>query len=80
MLASPVKIFLPGLQPKPRFGKRYEVLVLSYGCGQDSTALLLRFIFDATFRKEHSCNRVLVLMSDTGNEHDHTYHYLNSFR
>ncbi len=76
MLASPVKIFLPGMQPRPRFGKRYEVLVLSYGGGQDSTALLLRLIFDAKFRRAYSYNRLLVLMSDTGNEHDHTYRYV----
>lgn len=77
MLTSPAKIFLPGLQPRPRFGKRYEVLVLSYGGGQDSTALLLRLIFDDRFRKAYSFNRLLVLMSDTGNEHDHTYRFLN---
>ncbi len=76
MLASPAKIFLPGLQPRPRYGKRYEVLVLSYGGGQDSTALLLRLIFDARFRKAYSYNRLLVLISDTGNEHDHTYRYI----
>lgn len=51
--------------------------VLSYGAGQDSTALLYLAAFDATFRRRYLPGRFLVLFADTGDEHDHTYVYLN---
>lgn len=72
------KLFLPGLAPKPRFGKHYELLVLSYGGGQDSTALLLKLLFDKKFQQAYSFNHLLIIMSDTGNEHDHTYQYVRN--
>jgi 3'-phosphoadenosine 5'-phosphosulfate sulfotransferase (PAPS reductase)/FAD synthetase len=47
--------------------------VLSYGAGQDSTAILYKIIHDPTFRAKYVKGHLLVLMSDTGNEHPETY-------
>jgi len=47
--------------------------VLSYGAGQDSTAILYKLIHDPAFRAKYVEGHLLVLMSDTGNEHPETY-------
>lgn len=47
--------------------------VLSWGGGQDSTAILYKLVFDATFRLQYAPNRLLVVMSDTGDEAPDTY-------
>lgn len=47
--------------------------VLSFGGGQDSTAILYRLAYDAAFRAQYAPGRLLVLMSDTGDEHEETY-------
>ena len=55
--------------------------VLSYGAGQDSTALLCLLIHDPEFRAKYAPERtrlgtrahLLVVFSDTGNEHPATY-------
>lgn len=49
------------------------ITLLSYGGGQDSKALLLLYIHDAAFRAKYAPDLFLVVMSDTGDEHDHTY-------
>lgn len=49
------------------------ITLLSYGGGQDSKALLLLYIHDAAFRARYAPDLFLVVMSDTGDEHDHTY-------
>jgi 3'-phosphoadenosine 5'-phosphosulfate sulfotransferase (PAPS reductase)/FAD synthetase len=50
--------------------------VLSYGCGQDSHTLLLQYIHDGGFRAAYAPHHFVVVMSDTGDEHPHTYRYL----
>lgn len=53
-----------------------KLTVLSYGAGQDSTALLLMYIHDEEFRKHFAPNDFVVVFADTGDEHDHTYEHL----
>lgn len=51
-----------------------ELTVLSFGAGQDSTALLYLYAFDhRRFRTRYAPKRFLVLMADTGDEHAETY-------
>lgn len=53
-----------------------ELTVLSYGGGQDSTAILLRLIHDPEYRARWAPNRLVVVTADTGDEHDETYAYI----
>lgn len=46
--------------------------VLSYGGGQDSTAILYKLIYDKAFYNKHVSGTLLVVMAATGNEHDYT--------
>ena len=50
-----------------------RLTVLSFGGGQDSYAILLKLIKDKKYRKKYAPNELIVLMADTGNEHDDTY-------
>jgi 3'-phosphoadenosine 5'-phosphosulfate sulfotransferase (PAPS reductase)/FAD synthetase len=60
----------PGLLPG-------NLVVLSYGAGQDSTALLLMALYDKAFRNKYiGDRRFIVITSDTGNEHPETYKYI----
>lgn len=47
--------------------------VLSFGAGQDSTCILYKLVFDKDFREKYVTGDLIVVMSDTGNEHPHTY-------
>ncbi len=49
-----------------------RLTVLSFGAGQDSTAILYMLIHDAGFRARYAPNDLTVVMSDTGNEHPET--------
>lgn len=51
----------------------HTLTVLSYGGGQDSSALLVRLATEPDYRQRWAPGRLLVLMSDTGNEHPETY-------
>jgi hypothetical protein len=54
-----------------------KVCCLSYGAGQDSTALLAKYVFDRKFRQTYVGNaRFLVICSATGDEHDETYTHI----
>jgi hypothetical protein len=55
---------------------REPITVLSFGGGQDSTALLVLLLFDAEFRAKYAPGRLLVVMSDTGDEHSETYEHV----
>ena len=46
--------------------------VLSFGGGQDSTAILLKLIRDPGFKAKYAPGDFLVVMADTGNEHTAT--------
>lgn len=58
-----------------------DITVLSFGGGQDSTALLLMAIYDEAFRHMYvdHCHFVVVF-SDTGNEHPHTYKHIERMK
>lgn len=49
-----------------------KLTVLSYGAGQDSTAILYKLIYDQEFRTIYAPNDLIVIMADTGNEHPET--------
>lgn len=57
-----------------------ELTVLSYGAGQDSTAILFMMIHDESFRNKYLKGQFIVIFADTGNEHPHTYRYLEYVR
>jgi hypothetical protein len=46
--------------------------MLSFGGGQDSTAILYKMIYDKSFREKYAPNDLIVVMADTGNEHKAT--------
>ena len=56
--------------------KKPKLTMLSFGGGQDSTAMLYMLAHDRKFRKEYAPNDVVVVFSDTGDEHQHTYLHL----
>lgn len=49
---------------------------LSFGAGQDSSALLELYLSDERFRKRYAPNDFMVVFSDTGDEFDETYTHL----
>lgn len=55
-----------------------NLTILSYGGGQDSTTLLLLYLYDEEFRQKYAPGDFMVIMSDTGNEHPYTYEYVSS--
>lgn len=52
-----------------------HLTVLSYGGGQDSTALILKAIHDNDFISKYIPGDLLIVMADTGNEHAETTEY-----
>lgn len=50
-----------------------RLTMLSYGGGQDSKTILLKHIRDPEFRRRYAPGDFLVVCSDTGDEHPHTY-------
>src|SRR5258708_4079271 len=52
------------------------ITILSFGAGQDSTAILYRIVLDPEFRKAYVKGKLIVIMSDTGDEHDYTYRHV----
>jgi hypothetical protein len=54
--------------------------VLSFGGGQDSTAILYKLAFDTEFRKRYAPGRLLVLMADTRDEHPETNQHVAKIR
>lgn len=53
-----------------------QLTVLSFGAGQDSTFILYKIVLEKWFRTKYVPGRFIVVMSDTGNEHDHTYEHV----
>lgn len=51
----------------------YALTLFSFGAGQESTNILHRIAKDKAFREKHVKGRLLVVGSDTGNEHKYTY-------
>jgi 3'-phosphoadenosine 5'-phosphosulfate sulfotransferase (PAPS reductase)/FAD synthetase len=54
--------------------------VLSFGGGQDSTALLERYLDDPDFRARYAPGDFLVVMSDTGDEFPDTYRHVRAMQ
>lgn len=54
--------------------------MLSFGGGQDSTAILLKLIHDRSFRQLYAPEDLIVVMADTANEHDETYHHVQEMQ
>lgn len=52
--------------------------LLSFGGGQDSTALLYKSVYDAAFRDRYIQGRLLVIMADTKDEHPPTRAHVES--
>lgn len=54
--------------------------VLSFGGGQDSTAILYLLINDIDFYLRYVRGHLIVVMSDTGDEHKETYEHIEQVR
>jgi len=54
-----------------------KLSVLSFGGGQDSTVILIKLIQDAWFREKYAPEDLLVIISDTGDEHQETYDHVD---
>lgn len=50
--------------------------ILSFGGGQDSTTILLKYIYESIYKYTH----FLVIMSDTGDEHPYTYSHVKKMQ
>jgi 3'-phosphoadenosine 5'-phosphosulfate sulfotransferase (PAPS reductase)/FAD synthetase len=57
-----------------------ELSVLAFGAGQDSTALLYKYIYDAEFRRRYAPRRFLVIFCETGVESPSTYLHLEDVK
>lgn len=53
--------------------KPSELTLFSFGGGQDSFCILYKLIYDKQFRQKYAPNELLIVMSDTDNEHPGTY-------
>lgn len=53
-----------------------SLTVLSYGAGQDSWAILIKLALDSGFRAKYAPGALVVVCSDTGNEHPETYEHI----
>jgi len=54
-----------------------QLTVLSFGAGQDSTDILYRIMLYQEFREKYVKGHFIVVESDPGNEHKHTYEHVN---
>ena len=54
--------------------------VLSYGGGQDSTAILYKLFLDPEWKARYVHGDLLIIMSDTGCEHPETYSYVEHIK
>jgi 3'-phosphoadenosine 5'-phosphosulfate sulfotransferase (PAPS reductase)/FAD synthetase len=69
------------MNPLKKILKMSKLTVLSFGGGQDSTALLYKIIYDKAFDYKYvKDNDLLVVMADTGNEHDETNAHVEEVR
>lgn len=57
-----------------------ELTVLSFGGGQDSTAILLMLIHNQPFRLKYAPGKLIVIMADTHNEHNETYEHVKEIQ
>jgi len=58
------------------FASNKNVTVISYGGGQESTWIVYKCAMDPEFRRKLAPGRLVVIGSDTGDEHDETYEHI----
>lgn len=56
--------------------KLEPLTVLSFGAGQDSTAILYKILLEPKFKEKYVKGKLIVVFSDTGNEHPETYRHV----
>lgn len=66
--------------PRFRPGCSDRLTILSFGGGQDSTAILYRMLFDQELASRYIPGRFIVCMADTGNEHPATWLHISFCR
>jgi hypothetical protein len=54
-----------------------ELTVLSFGGGQDSTAILYKLVYDEHWKQKYWVGKLIVVMANTGNEHPETYEHVD---
>jgi hypothetical protein len=52
------------------------ITCLAFGAGQDSTAILYKITLDPQFKTKYVKGRFIVIMCDTGDEHEATYDHV----
>jgi 3'-phosphoadenosine 5'-phosphosulfate sulfotransferase (PAPS reductase)/FAD synthetase len=57
-----------------------ELTVLSFGGGQDSTAILYLLIYSTAFRTHYASGKLIVIFSDTMDEHIQTYQHIEQVK
>ena len=58
----------------------HNLTVLSFGGGQDSTAILYKIIYNREFRTRYVAGDLIVIMADTVNEHHETYDHVRKIQ
>jgi hypothetical protein len=72
--AASLRLFAPGGHALPEPVREPEPLaILSHGLGQDSSALGYMLVHEPALRERYAPGRLIVLSSDTGNEHAEFY-------
>jgi 3'-phosphoadenosine 5'-phosphosulfate sulfotransferase (PAPS reductase)/FAD synthetase len=51
--------------------------VLSFGGGQDSTAILYKLVEDPEWKRKYVSGKLICIMANTGNEHPETYSHVD---
>jgi len=57
-----------------------QLTVLSFGGGQDSTALFYMYLFDKEFREKYAPGDFVMVMANTGNEYPETYKHIEEIK
>jgi 3'-phosphoadenosine 5'-phosphosulfate sulfotransferase (PAPS reductase)/FAD synthetase len=57
-----------------------ELTVLSFGGGQDSTALFYLYLYNEEFRKKYAPGDFVMVMANTGNEYPETYAHVKEVK
>jgi 3'-phosphoadenosine 5'-phosphosulfate sulfotransferase (PAPS reductase)/FAD synthetase len=59
---------------------RHELVVMSFGAGQDSVDIFHRWRYSREFREHYACRRIVFVFADTGDEHVETYEHLGKIK
>jgi 3'-phosphoadenosine 5'-phosphosulfate sulfotransferase (PAPS reductase)/FAD synthetase len=77
IVIPPVKLPVAGTHTKRQPS---ELTVLSFGAGQESTALLYLLIYSAAFRARYAPGTLICVFSDTMDEHIQTYQHIEQVK